>query len=56
MALAAYNGGPGNAYRWAQQAPPHLDGYLATVDFYETRLYIRRIYSGYAFYRYLYTN
>ncbi|HSH01524.1 MAG TPA: tetratricopeptide repeat protein [Anaerolineae bacterium] len=55
MALAAYNGGPGNAYRWAQTAPDHIDGYITTVDFYETRQYIYRIYSGYAFYRYLYT-
>ncbi len=54
VALSAYNGGPGNAARWYETAGDDLDRYLETVDFSETRLYIRRIYEGYQYYRYLY--
>lgn len=53
-ALSAYNAGPGNAARWYAVAPDDPDRYLETVDFRETRLYIRRIYIGYAVYRHLY--
>jgi soluble lytic murein transglycosylase len=54
-ALSAYNGGPGNAARWYEQAGDDLDLYLDTVDFAETRLYIMRIYEGFRAYRYLYS-
>ncbi len=53
-ALAAYNAGPGNAARWYEAAGPDLDLFVETVDFAETRLYIERIYTGYAIYRALY--
>lgn len=53
-ALSAYNAGPGNAARWYAVAPDDPDLYLETVDFRETRLYIKRIYTGYAIYRHLY--
>ncbi|MDX1664497.1 MAG: transglycosylase SLT domain-containing protein [Candidatus Promineifilaceae bacterium] len=53
-ALSAYNGGPGNAIRWRAAAPTNPDHYLESVDFWETRQYIMRIYSGYAAYRHLY--
>lgn len=53
-ALAAYNGGPGNAARWYQLAGADLDRFVDTVDFPETRLYIERIYEGFNAYRYLY--
>lgn len=53
-ALSAYNAGPGNAARWQAEAPDDPDLYLETVDYAETRLYIQRIYSGYAIYRHLY--
>lgn len=55
-ALSAYNAGPGNAARWYDVAGGDLDQYLETVNFAETRLYIRRIYEGYHLYNYLYGN
>ncbi len=56
-ALAAYNGGPGNARRWAGSAIPvsDLDLFIEAVDFAETRDYIERIYTSYWTYRRLYT-
>ncbi|MEM7117309.1 MAG: tetratricopeptide repeat protein [Chloroflexota bacterium] len=45
-ALAAYNAGPGNAARWYESAGGDHDWYLETVDFWETRQYIERIYVG----------
>jgi soluble lytic murein transglycosylase len=52
-ALAAYNGGPSNASRWrAQQRWPGPDGYVAAVDFAETRLYLELVLANYAWYRY----
>ena len=53
-ALSAYNAGPGNAARWYADAPDDRDRYLEIVDYRETRLYIKRIYIGYAIYRHLY--
>jgi soluble lytic murein transglycosylase len=54
-ALAAYNGGPGNASRWYQeQAQPGADWYIETVDFAETRSYLRVVIEDYAWYRYVY--
>jgi soluble lytic murein transglycosylase len=54
VALSAYNGGPGNAARWSEQASDDLDRFLEVVDFAETRLYIMRIYEGFRAYSYLY--
>lgn len=53
-ALAAYNAGPGNAARWYEVAGGDQDWYVETVDFWETRQYIERIYVGYVVYTYLY--
>lgn len=53
-ALAAYNAGPGNALKWYDVAADDHDLYLETVNFSETRLYIRNIYTWHAVYRYLY--
>jgi soluble lytic murein transglycosylase len=53
-ALAAYNGGPGNAARWFDTAGADHDAYVDVVDFPETRLYIERIYEGFNAYRHLY--
>ncbi|MFK7804928.1 MAG: transglycosylase SLT domain-containing protein [Anaerolineae bacterium] len=53
-ALAAYNGGPGNAIRWYDEAGPDFDLFLETINFSETRLYLRTIYPNYQVYRYLY--
>lgn len=53
-ALAAYNGGPGNAARWHQAAPDDLDRFVEGIDYWETRQYVQRIYAGQAIYRHLY--
>jgi len=53
-ALSAYNGGPGNAARWQAEVTGDIDRYIEEVDFYETRQYIERIYTGQSIYRYLY--
>jgi len=53
-ALAAYNGGPGNALEWQKLAKGDPDLFLETVRFEETRNYIRNIYEIYVVYRRLY--
>jgi soluble lytic murein transglycosylase len=51
MALAAYNGGYGNAVRWAAA---DADLFLESVDFPETRTYLEALARNYRFYRSLY--
>ena len=53
-ALAAYNAGPGNAARWHKIAGDDLDLFHDTIDFWETRTYVERIYAGYDIYSQLY--
>jgi len=53
-ALAAYNGGPGNAVRWKSASGGDPDLFYETVSYSETRLYIRRISEYYAVYKQLY--
>jgi len=53
-ALAAYNGGPGNAIRWGSLAPEDQDLFLEIINFEETRSYIQRIYEIFTIYRRLY--
>lgn len=53
-ALAAYNGGPGNALEWKRLAGEDPDLFLETVRFEETRNYIRNIYEIYVIYKRLY--
>jgi soluble lytic murein transglycosylase len=54
-ALAAYNGGPGNALAWRDLAGDDPDLFLEVVRFEETRNYIRLIYEIYSTYRFLYS-
>jgi soluble lytic murein transglycosylase len=51
-ALAAYNGGPGNAARWleAGQGDPEL--FFEAIDFSETRRYVQYVMENLAAYRY----
>jgi soluble lytic murein transglycosylase len=53
-ALAAYNGGPGNAAAWFDLAGGDQDLFLEIVRFRETRNYIRGIYELFTIYRNLY--
>jgi soluble lytic murein transglycosylase len=53
-ALAAYNGGPGNAIEWQKLANGDPDLFLEIVRFDETRNYIRGIYEIFDIYRRLY--
>ena len=54
-ALAAYNGGPGNAIVWNQLAGNDPDLLVEIIRFQETRDYIRIIYEIYDTYRKLYS-
>jgi soluble lytic murein transglycosylase len=53
-ALAAYNGGLGNALDWKQLSQGDPDLFLESVRFEESRSYIRSIYEIYVIYRRLY--
>lgn len=55
IALAAYNGGPGNAARWSLGAAAlDPDLFYEAVTFTETRSYLRLVQENYAWYQYLY--
>jgi len=51
-ALAAYNGGPGNAQRWLELAPDDPDLFVEAIDFSETRAFVKVVLANYALYRY----
>jgi soluble lytic murein transglycosylase len=53
-ALAAYNGGPGNAQAWYEMAQGDPDLFLEVIRFQETRDYVMRIYEIFSIYRGLY--
>ena len=53
-ALAAYNGGPGNAMTWKNLVPPDPDLYVEVIRFEETREYIKGIYEIFNIYKRLY--
>lgn len=53
-ALAAYNGGPGNAGRWLQTAGSDPDLFLEGITFAETRAYVELVLENYAHYLYAY--
>jgi soluble lytic murein transglycosylase len=53
-ALAAYNGGPGNAQEWLKLAPDDPDLFLEVIRYDETRNYLRRIYENFNIYRLIY--
>ena len=54
VALAAYNGGPGNAAVWKSLAGDDPDLFLEVVRFDETRRYIKGVYEIFSIYRRLY--
>ena len=55
VALAAYNGGPGNARRWLELAGDgDQDLFVESISNAETRRYVEKVYEHYARYRELY--
>jgi soluble lytic murein transglycosylase len=50
-ALAAYNGGPGNADRWWEASGGDLDRFAEGIDFTETRRYVKLVAEHEAHYR-----
>ena len=55
LALAAYNGGPGNALRWRDDAAAaDPDFLIEIIDFEETRSYLELVLANYAVYRFVY--
>jgi soluble lytic murein transglycosylase len=55
-AMAAYNGGPGNAAVWWEAAERDEDLFIELISFRETGLYVRLIREHYAKYRWLYAD
>ncbi len=53
-ALAAYNGGPGNALRWKERSAGDPDVFVMTITFDETQRYVRALAANYAIYHRLY--
>ncbi len=55
-ALSAYNGGLGNALRWANgSSVADADLFTESIDFFETRDYVKRVYGNYGAYQRLYS-
>jgi soluble lytic murein transglycosylase len=54
VALAAYNGGPGNALRWSEAAPADLDLFVEVITASQSRLYLQHVYEHYLMYEALY--
>jgi soluble lytic murein transglycosylase len=53
-ALAAYNGGPGNALRWARVAGDDVDRFVAEIEYSQTQAYVQLVTENLARYRQLY--
>jgi soluble lytic murein transglycosylase len=53
-ALAAYNGGPGNAFQWSELAQGDPDLFVEVIRFEETRNYLRGITEIFSIYREIY--
>ncbi|HUF52214.1 MAG TPA: tetratricopeptide repeat protein [Dehalococcoidia bacterium] len=52
VAVAGYNGGPGNASAWAEGTGGDPDLFLESVTFSETRAYVEIVLENWALYRY----
>jgi soluble lytic murein transglycosylase len=56
MALAGYNGGPGNAQAWRQRSGPDDDLFVADIGARESQVYVRSVMAQQAIYRWLYSS
>jgi soluble lytic murein transglycosylase len=54
VAMAGYNGGPGNAMAWWEASNKDEDLFVELISFRETKLYVRLIREHYAKYQWLY--
>jgi soluble lytic murein transglycosylase len=54
VALAAYNGGPGNALQWLESGGDDLDLFVEVITAVESRLYLQAVLENYIVYERLY--
>lgn len=55
--VASFNGGPNNVAKWIRSNPGrNLERFIEEIPYRETRNFVKRVYTSYRMYRYLYTD